>query len=366
MCISKSPYAIYTYFIYLFISVLLLDSRAFRHFSIYIMSILCAAGNTFVGNTSLFDCKDNGDKLVAIWEAEYNRVMAEKYKKNIRNFSRLIERPRSTYSTPYGPPIFLVPRERGGPSYKSVPLVCKGTRVDPAHVAYCPISKGFPMQDVSSFTLGPVVGRGLCVVNAAFSASVCCFHLQGGNMDLSRKGYWRKLRKPTHTVQVVENYDGGATGRLRVDGVIYNTCEWLRTHENEWLPEWQKWQRAIGVASMGSFHWCGNDVTIAYRDVLATNENERYLDFVAWKKRCYIQPAYELLKGNRVYEYLDMLRKMNWTLGLVHPMAYGDHPEYPVTPKDIRELFDSRDEMSCLPHVLCGKLLGVPIYKDTK
>lgn len=82
--------------------------------------------------------------------------------------------------------IYFIPRERGGPSYKSVPL--EGVIND--DVQYCPISKGYPMQDVSSFTLGPIVGEGLCLVNSAFSKSICIMHIEGGGkVDLKRKNH---------------------------------------------------------------------------------------------------------------------------------------------------------------------------------
>jgi len=83
-------------------------------------------------------------------------------------------------------PIYVVPRIKTRPSYLSIPLI----GVDINSVQYCPISKGFPMQDVSSFTLGPIVGEGLCLVNAAFSKSICIAHIEGGGFpDLKSNSF---------------------------------------------------------------------------------------------------------------------------------------------------------------------------------
>ena len=148
----------------------------------------------------------------AAWELVYQNTMDKKYAKGGRNFSR------SVGGTPYegegSAPIFLIPRERGGPSYKSVPL--EGASSDA--VVYCLISKGFGMQDVSSFTLGPIVGEGLCLVNAAFSKAICLMHIVGGGVvDLKRKNYWRPKRVPDRVIKVIDDH------HLMVDGVLYRT-----------------------------------------------------------------------------------------------------------------------------------------------
>ena len=298
------------------------------------------AGGLTIGNIDLFD-----ECVTAKWEAEYDRVMDNKYKKNTRNFrANLPELPSHPSKA-----IYLIPRVRGGPSYKSVKL----EGCDPEHVVYAPISKGFPMQDVSSFTLGPIVGQGLCLVNAAFSKSICVMHMEGGGtLDLKRKSFWKRAKKPLREIVVLDDE------HIRVDGGRYNTHEWLETHEALWLDEWEKWRRHVAMASMGSFHWCDESSTIAYR------HQGVYLDFVTWKKECYIKPSYDLLPSTKVFQFLKGAYKDGHVLGLVHPMAISDHPEKPITKKLLRDIFDSPAEMCCQPFVVAGKLLGVPIYEE--
>ena len=113
--------------------------------------------NTKVINKSL----DNNTTNEEYWENLYNvKYNGNKYAKNTKNFSKIV----------YGkqvekPNIYIIPRQRGGPSYKNVQLEYDNAE----DIQFCPVSKGFSMQDVSSFTLGPVVGHGLNVVNCAFS-----------------------------------------------------------------------------------------------------------------------------------------------------------------------------------------------------
>ena len=300
-------------------------------------------GGLTIGDLSLFDSQETPDILALKWEAEYAKVMDPKYKKNTRNFSTTLS-PQINSLT--DPPIYLIPRERGGPSYKSIPL----EGCNPDDVIYAPVSKGYPMQDVSSFTLGPIVGEGLCLVNSAFSKSICTFHLEGGGaLDLKRKIFWRRSKQPTRRVLIVDD------AHINVDGVVHNTFAWLKENEHLWLNEWEKWRRHIAMASMGSFHWCGDFPTVAYR------YQNRYIDFVTWKKECYIRPSYELTPFTRVYQFLQKVRSEGRPLGLVHPMAISDRPEKPMTREYIRALFDSSTEMCCQPFVVAGLLLDVPI-----
>ena len=306
-------------------------------------------GGLTIGDLSLFEAKDSPDILVTKWEAEYARIMDPKYKKNTRNFSttlRAIQHPPDSIVDPPNPPIYLIPRMRGGPSYKSIPL----EGCNPDDVVYAPISKGFPMQDVSSFTLGPIVGEGLCLVNSAFSKSICTFHLEGGgSLDLKRKMFWRRAKQPMRYVLMVDD------AHIQVDGVIYETFTWLKENEHLWLCEWEQWRRHIAMSSMGSFHWCGDFPTVSYR------YQNRYINFVTWKKECYIRPSYELTPLTTVYQFLTKVRCEGRSLGLVHPMAISDQPERPITREYIRALFDSPTEMCCQPFVVAGLLLGVPI-----
>ena len=197
------------------------------------------SGNRQIGNFTLFDTTDS-----QLWEAEYRRVMNQKYAKGTRNFSTSLT--GNSWTGAGQPPIFLVPRVRGGASYKSVQL--QGVTSD--DVAYCPISKGFSMQDVSSFTLGPIVGEGLCLVNSAFSKSICIMHIEGGGrLDLSRKNFWRRSRTPQRIIQLVND------AHMSVDGQIFIIHEWLSANEHVWIDQWELWRKSIALSSMGDFHW---------------------------------------------------------------------------------------------------------------
>lgn len=314
-----------------------------------------ASGHTIVGDTSLFDAKGTPNTIARRWEDAYQNTLDPKYKRGTRNFSTTLlgKDPSVAYENP---PIFLVPRERGGPSYKSVPLVYEGQRVDhatqPGLVAYLPISKGYSMGDLSSFTLGPVVGGGLCVVNSAFSKIICPFHLIGGECSLKSKGYWKKSRKPTRDVRVLDEYKNGK-GVMIVDGVKHDTLTWLTEHENEWKPEWEKWRRCVAMSSIGSFAWDRDEVPIIFSD------SKNYYDFVQWKKCFYIAPAYELLERERAYQYIVQLRAKGYIVALAHPKSQ-EGEEKPITREYIRSLFDG-DSMCCLPYCLAGKLLNVPV-----
>lgn len=263
-----------------------------------------------------------------------------------RNFSHIIT------GSPFvegKAPIYIVPRIRGGPGYLSYPLI----RVNMDDVQYCPISKGFPMQDVSSFTLGPIVNEGLCLVNAAFSKSICIGHIEGGGiLDLKRKNFWRRSKNPDHIVLFIDK------DQISVDGNICNTNIWLRQNEHLWYEQWNYWRKTIALCSKGDFHWTnGLGETLSYR------YKDNYLGFVQWKKECYISPSYELLPQTEVFKFLQILwSKHNIPLGLVHPKGATEGGEHPITKEFIQNLYDSDNFMACMPYVIVGKLLDIPIY----
>ena len=270
--------------------------------------------------------------------------MNPKYAKNTRNFNKKLQ--CGEWKGSDDPPIFLIPRQRGGPSYKKYKLI--GANASDLH--YALISKGFGMQDVSSFTLGPVVAEGLCIVNAAFSKLICVEHIEGGGrVDLSRKNFWRRVSKPDRSIKVINNL------QMMVDGSIVDIKSWLKTNENLWLDEWEKWRKSVALCSLGDFHWTDNSDTVSYR------HKGEYLNFVEWKKECYIRPAYELLPTVPAYQFLEELRKARRPLGLVHPKAFEEESIAPITQKYIIDLFNSPDVMCCMPFVVAAKLLGVKI-----
>ena len=306
-----------------------------------ILHISSASSGRFIGDFSTFN---NIDPV--IWNTMYRLIIDKKYAKNTRNFSRNIT------GAPFNDgiaPIYIVPRIRGGPSYLSIPLI----GVNMEDVQYCPISKGFPMQDVSSFTLGPIIGEGLCLVNAAFSKSICIGHIEGGGiLDLNRKNFWRRSKNPDRKVSYIDNIT------ISVNGIHYNTTQWLIDNEQIWIQQWQLWRKSIALCSNGDFHWTDNlGETVSYR------KGNEYLNFVQWKKECYIRPSYKLLPQTEVYKFLHTVwSEYNIPLGLVHPkgLTTGEG-EYPITREYIRTMYDSPDIMCCQPYVVVGRLLNVEI-----
>jgi hypothetical protein len=322
-----------------------------------------AAGNTLVGDTTLFDAAEEGKELTALWEAEYERIVSAKYKKGRRFFSSKLLKEEKT--SPVGeadedPLIYVVPRVRGE-AYKSVRLATEdGEPLEdiPTRLKYREVSKGYGGQDASSFTLGPVVGEGLVLVNAAFSKQICVMHLEGGGvLDLSRKSFWRRAKKPERSVLLAPDGEDGME-RFSVNGRLVSLRRWLRDNEHLWLEQWERWRRAIAMCSVGSFHWDGGSPVVSYR------HQGRYLSSLEWKKECYIAPALELLSDNRVVKHLAKLRERGWSLGLAHPMGVNGPAEMPVTREAVRAMYDDPFEHICLPFCLAGALLGVPLYEE--
>jgi hypothetical protein len=315
--------------------------------------LIPVAGNRYIHPLSLFETK-NLDK----WEEAYDKTMDKKYKKGTRNYSKKIDVP--PLENVDEAPIYLIPRERGGPSYKEVDLV----GVDASKVRFCPISKGFSMQDVSSFTLGPIPGHGLCLVNSAYSKSICIMHIVGGGKcDLTRKNFW-KPGKPIRRIELqtriadqtlLASLNVTNSDSMIVDGKEWIIEDWLRAHEDEWLFEWTKWSRSVALCSMGDFHWTDSSPTVAYR------YKKRYLGFVDWKKKCYIKPSMKLLKKCKTYKFLKQMFRDKIPLGLVHPKAKTGQTELPVTREYLREVFDCENRMCCQPLVVAAKLLRVKL-----
>lgn len=241
----------------------------------------------------------------------------------------------------------MIPRQRGGTSYKATSLIGVQTNED---VQYCPISKGFSQQDVSSFTLGPIVGRGLCLVNAAFSVTICTCHLQGGKFDPKSKNFWRKFRSPERIVRKINDKF------MMVDNLVVNIKDWLAQNTSLWFEQWELWRKAIAMCSRGDFHWCDD-----LGETLCYKLNDEYIDFVKWKKLCYIGPSYQLLPQTKVFQFLKKLYDSKIPIGLVHPKAITDAPETPFTTSQIRELYDSTDVLCCQPFIVAGLLMGVTI-----
>lgn len=310
---------------------------------------ISTSGKRTVGDLRIFEIdssKQEYSDTLQMWEDMYDRVMNPKYKKNTRNFSRVIT--GNPVAKKQEPPIFIVPRIRGGPSYLQTPL----EGVSNEDVQFCPISKGYPMQDVSSFTLGPVMDEGLCIVNAAFSKSITIAHIEGGGkVDYSRKNFWKRAKTPTRDISLVSD------SIMKINDKKYNIHKWLADNEKLWLEEWQIWHQSIALCSDGDFHWTDKmDDTIAYR------HKTRYLNFVQWKLECYIRPAYDLMVETEVYKFLDMVyTKKRIPLALVHPMGCKNETEIPITREFIVDMMLSPTEMTCLPYLVAGRLLHVAV-----
>ncbi len=282
----------------------------------------------------------------ARWEQAYQAGINPKYNKDSKKLNT------SGYDMPgvcVDVPIFLIPRQRGQ-SYKSIPL----EGVDNDLVFYAPISKGFSGQGISSFSLGPIVGEGLCLVNSAFSKIICTFHLEGGGkVNIKRKYNWQRSKEPTRSIIRMDDVT------MLVDDIPVNTTEWLEDNKELWFDEWQKWSHTVAMSSTGSFGWRNGE------DIITFKYGNRYLSFVQWKKECYIKPSYNLLPLSQTFQDLKLVWDMGHPLGLVHPKAITGNPEQQITKEYIRELYDSFDEMCCQPFVIAGLLLGVPIDDDT-
>ena len=276
------------------------------------------------------------------WNDVYEKRMDEKYKKNTRNFSRTI-----VGKSVYEPNLYIIPRQRGGPSYKQVNL----EKDEAEDIQFCPISKGYSMQDVSSFTVGPIVGEGLCVVNVAFSKEVTINHIDGsGYFDPNSKTYWKNTKKNKRHIEKIDaNY-------ISVEGKTYNTKKWLKTNKSLWFDEWNKQRKWIALHNVGNFHW-HNSNTIAYC------HKDKIIDFVTWKKECYVRPAYDMFQkdNNRVIIFLEYLfKEKKISLGLVHPKGRDGTKEIAITNEFIREIYDG-PTMCCMPFVVAGYLLDVNV-----
>lgn len=305
------------------------------------MSLTKVSSNRFIYDLSLFDTIDKN-----YWEEAYNKTIDKKYKKNTRNFNKKIKgKPQKNEAN-----IYIVPRIRGGPSFKSFDL----EGVNNEDVQYCPTSKGFPMQNVSSFTIGPIINEGLCLVNAAFSKQICTGHIEGrGKINLNRKNFWQRSKNPKYNIQIIDNKN------ICVNGEIFDKINWLKENENEWFPEWDRWRKSVALCSYGGFNWSSN-----MGDVLSYRKGNEYLNFVEWKKYCYIMPSYELLNSkNDAYNFLEDLKSKNINIALVHPMGHKHDKIKPITTEIIRNFYDSDDIMCCQPYVIAGKLLDVPIFE---
>jgi hypothetical protein len=293
-----------------------------------------ASTNRSVADLQLFSSLEAKD-----WEDAYEQTMNPKYKKNTRNFSKV------AHGIPSDRPhIFVIPRVRGGSSYKETKCADQyGNVVDNNTIQYCPISKGYSMQNVSSFTLGPVYGQGLCVVNSAFSKAICVHHIAGGVVDLKRKNFWKPKKSRSITVVDADN--------MLVDNKPVGIRDWLTTNRELYYDEWNKWRMSVALCSEGSFHWTDSSPILSF-----VNPELELCDFVEWKQLCYIGPAIPLIKQTHEYFFMKTLYEKGISLGLVHPKG-RDGIETEVTKDMLEDMFKSEHEMCCMPYVVAYVLM---------
>jgi hypothetical protein len=281
------------------------------------------------------------------WEDLYRQVLNKKYQKGIKNFStKITGRP---IPGNVEPPVFLVAWERGN-SYLDTPL--QGIRNN-KDVQFCQISKGFAMGDLSSFSLGPIVGEGLCIVNACWSKTITIAHIEGGGVvDLTKKNFWKRARRPLRSISFISENE------ISVNRVRHNTIEWLTANEHLWFNEFQYHADVISLCSDGDFHW--NE---GLGDIVGYRQGKDYLSFVEWKKRCYIEPAYELIPKTDEFKFIKKVFDRGIPLGLVHPMSRSMDEVPPITRAELEKMFDSTDRFVEMPYVVAAVLLGVKIYE---
>ena len=185
-----------------------------------------ASSNRIVADLNLMASTDP-----EVWERAYQLIMDDKYKKGTRKFSGEVNGVNWPLST--DPPIYIIPRIRTE-SYKAISVNSPdpSVLVNSSTIHYVEISKGFSGQDVSSFTLGPIVGEGFCLVNAAFSKCISIMHIEGGGkLNLKRVCFWESAKQPIRNITLIDDQT------FIIDGVKHNINEWLINNENLWFPQ---------------------------------------------------------------------------------------------------------------------------------
>ena len=296
------------------------------------------------------------DTINTYWEDLYQeKYNGDKYKKNTKNFSKII------HGKPVEKPnIYIIPRKRGGPSYKDVKLEYDNAE----DIQFCPISKGFSMQDVSSFTLGPVVNHGLNIINSAFSKCIAIKHIDGsGSYTEKNKKYWKKNRKGP-----IRNIINITDDKMNVDGTVVDKIEWLEKNKELWYENWKKWHDSIrlnanGINDTNDINDSNDSKVIIYCNCIDNPNENIYMNFITWKKTCFIAPAYELFnkKDNKVIQFLKLLYcEKKISIGLVYPITKMREKEKAITPELIKYLYNSH-EMTRMCYVVAGYLLGIQI-----
>lgn len=132
---------------------------------------------------------------------------------------------------------------------------------------------------------------------------------------------------------------------MSVDGLVVNKKKWLEKNKVLVVRRIEKIARFDQNVSfpLGNFNWFNNCVD--------DPDNNIYMDFVTWKKTCYIIPSYKLFnkKDNKVINFLKLLyKKKKISIGLVHPKGKLDKKEKGTTSKYIKFLYDSPEITICM------------------
>ena len=157
------------------------------------------------------------------------------------------------------------------------------------------------MQGLSSFFV---------LVNGAFSKQITTAHVMGGFLNLKRKTLWELPRSKRSRQYSIEKQ---SWTHMVVDGKRHDILSWLRVHEKEWFPEWNKWRQQV---------------------------------------------ALKLVPETPEFKFILKAWNQHIPLGLVHPKAVKSAPEEPVTKETVDTLVNSQDQMTCMPYVVVGALLN--------
>jgi hypothetical protein len=287
-----------------------------------------------------------------VWEEAYQKCVPFKYSKS-RYSPKKVDASEDKKEIP-APRVYVIPRIRTQ-SYK-IPL--EGVD-DPTTIVYCPISKGYGMQGLSTFSLGPSCDPKnpfLVLVNGAYSKVIAVEHLEGkGCFDLKRKNFWKRARKPLFTIEM-EGFD-----KIRVNQKLFDLSSWLNDNRQLWYPEWSKWSKHVTFYGEGSFHW-SKTPTVTYcnpylqEDLQEDSKALQFIDFATWKQQYYIQPGLQLMESRWEWKYLVSLLKSGRVIALTHPEGHAFPPQQPLQLSLLQELIDSKEDFCTMPYVVAFKL----------
>lgn len=274
-----------------------------------------------------------------IWKDTYNKVQADKYKPGYKKYSKDLKK----YSPQKSPEIYIVQRIRGGPSYKEQLNDIPNSE----QFYYVEASKGYRFSDLSPYVAGPVIGKGINVLNTAFSGLISVQHIEGGTVDLSKKYYWSNDKK--RDVELLEN------NMMLIDGILYNRYEWLESNTELWYDNWQEWNESIRLSGEPSFKWLSTSDTVTWC-LEDDSGNRKYYDYNEYMAETYGKYLNEYWDTSDTYHFVrKLLIEKRFTIVIVHPIVTWHDPEQPITIDYINDRIDEGHMMNG-PFVLAHKL----------